>query len=133
MVDDEPSIAWAIGEFLKAYRFRNVWEAGDGLECMEFLRDHTHDVAMVVLDISMPKLDGLGVIRTLVKENHHTVGIILMTGWPTHELLEQWPSFGNENVRILGFFEKPFELADLLATVRDGMKEVVAARASKEH
>jgi DNA-binding NarL/FixJ family response regulator len=52
-----------------------IGEATDGLEAVQLARQFTPDIALV--DISMPKLDGLDAARQIRKESPHTKILIL--------------------------------------------------------
>jgi CheY-like chemotaxis protein len=62
VVDDELDIRTSSAEILRGVGYR-VEEAGDGREALELLADHP--VGAMVLDIRMPKLDGLAVVAAL--------------------------------------------------------------------
>jgi DNA-binding NarL/FixJ family response regulator len=53
-----------------------IGEAGDGLELLELLEEKTPD--LVILDISMPRLQGLEVIQ-LIKEHYPEVKVLILT------------------------------------------------------
>lgn len=53
-----------------------IAQANDGVECLRILEDVTPDV--LLLDINMPKLDGLSVLET-TKRNKPNVKIIILT------------------------------------------------------
>lgn len=52
-----------------------VEEASDGLECLELVKEIKPDV--LLLDINMPKMDGLSVLDRIRKDKNHTKVIIL--------------------------------------------------------
>ena len=52
-------------------------EAGDGLAALEQLRQHSFD--LVVTDVNMPRLDGLGLITAIRQELRSRVPIIVVT------------------------------------------------------
>lgn len=58
-----------------------VTEAEDGLKALNLLDAQTYD--LLVLDLAMPELDGLGVLRRLHKqEKHNRMSVIVMTANP---------------------------------------------------
>jgi len=128
IVDDEEVIGWAIGEFLRKEGFRNVWHVTNGRECVEFVRANGADVAMIVLDVSMPKLDGPAAVEILAREHGEATGVIFMTGWPTQGLKERWPTLGSDGIRVLDFLEKPFEMGDLAERIRAGLPAIIEQR-----
>ena len=56
MVDDEVRMRKLVRDFLEREGFA-VQEAGDGLEAMEIFYEEK-DIALVILDVMMPKMDG---------------------------------------------------------------------------
>jgi DNA-binding NarL/FixJ family response regulator len=53
-----------------------IHEAGDGVELLALLKDSTPDI--VILDISMPRLQGLEAAR-IIKEQYPTIKIMILT------------------------------------------------------
>jgi len=100
---------------------------GTGAECLEAARASHPDA--ILLDLFMPGLDGLEVLRCLRAdpETAH-LPVMLMTGLPTGETLAQARERGADDVLF-----KPFMVADLLERVRrllDGHRHLArAARA----
>jgi len=63
IVDDHPVVRAAVKIVLGQEGFQRVYEASSGNEVMPLVREHQPDV--LVLDISLPKLDGLEVLARL--------------------------------------------------------------------
>lgn len=109
MVDDEP----AIGDVVCRYLRRAGYETAVAATGREALRQ-AHGVApdLVVLDLMLPDIDGLEVMRRLRKEHHKRSAIILLT------------ARGEESDRIIGlrlgaddYVVKPFSPGELVARV----------------
>jgi two-component system response regulator EvgA len=62
-VDDHPFIRSSVKMLLKQEKFEVVAEAGNGADALQMAREHEPD--LIILDISMPKLDGLEVISRI--------------------------------------------------------------------
>jgi DNA-binding NarL/FixJ family response regulator len=79
IADDNAAILEAVGNLLSG-SFRIVAQVGDGLEAFRAINEHTPQLA--VLDISMPKMNGMEVARWLSQAKHLTkiVFLTLMTG-----------------------------------------------------
>lgn len=78
IVDDHPIIEEGLVFFLEKYpEITVVGTAKDGLEGLEKLRSLHPD--MVVLDLAMPRLDGVEAIRLYLREIHD-LGIVVFTG-----------------------------------------------------
>ena len=64
IVDDESRMRKLVKDFLERDGF-TVLEAGDGLEAMDVFYDNK-DIALLILDVMMPKMDGWQVCREVV-------------------------------------------------------------------
>jgi len=67
-------------------RFQVVAEAADGAEGLTAVDDHAPDI--VITDLQMPNLDGLGLTRAL-RRTHGDLPIVMVTGLPGDEAVEQ--------------------------------------------
>lgn len=76
VIDDEAMIRLTLAAYLEDSGYC-VFEAADGVEGIEFFLRHHPDI--VLTDLRMPRLDGLGVINT-IRELNPTVPIIVITG-----------------------------------------------------
>jgi len=108
LVDDEEEFVRALAERLQM-RGLNPQIALDGEQALQMVPDHLPDV--MVLDLRMPGIDGLEVLRR-VKRAHPEVEVIILTG------------HGSENdegvARRLGAFDylqKPVDIADLMGAL----------------
>lgn len=66
VADDHPIFVRGLVEVLTAAGFGIVAQAHDGAQALEVLRKHRPDLA--ILDVGMPVLNGIGVLRAAVKE-----------------------------------------------------------------
>lgn len=112
VVDDEPALRDTIAYNLRREGYEVVL-ASDGVEALAMARDHRPD--LVVLDIMLPGIDGLQVLRTLRGES--TVPILLLS------------ARGDEFDRVLGlelgaddYLPKPFAMRELVARVRAAVR-----------
>src|SRR5438874_721093 len=62
VVDDEPVTRMLVKRALEGLGCAPVFEAADGLAAQEVLRQHP-DIALVLTDIMMPRMDGLELLR----------------------------------------------------------------------
>jgi len=79
IVEDEALIAFALVDDL-AVRGHLVRDASDGAAALDVLKDFSPDV--LVTDMTMPRLDGAGLIRYLRARAGPRLPIILLTGVP---------------------------------------------------
>ena len=108
VVDDESRMRKLVKDFLVRRDFE-VLEAGDGEEAVDIFFQEK-DIALIILDVMMPKMDGWEVCRTIRK--HSQVPIIMLT------------AKGEERDELLGFelgvdeyISKPFSPKILVARV----------------
>lgn len=108
-VDDEDELISALVERLE---LRGIDATGvtSGDEALERLREEHFDV--VVIDVKMPGIGGLEVLRT-ISRRYPDIKVILMTGHGSTEDSEIGRRLG-----AVAYLQKPVDLEDLLATVR---------------
>jgi DNA-binding NtrC family response regulator len=112
IVDDEPSIRRTVREILE-YEDYAVEEAEDGEEALEKIRSSSLD--MVLLDIKMPGMDGMEVLKTCADENAE-VPIVMISGHGNIETAVEATKLG-----AFDFIEKPPDLNRMLVTVRNAL------------
>ncbi|MGB1374801.1 MAG: sigma-54-dependent transcriptional regulator [Rhodothermales bacterium] len=112
VVDDEASIRRTLREILE-YEDYAVEEAEDGEAALDKLRKDRFDV--VLLDVKMPKVDGLEVLATMGKEQID-VPVVMISGHGTIETAVEATKLG-----AFDFVEKPPDLNRLLLSIRNAM------------
>ena len=101
-------------EFLREYKYEMV-EAGDGIEA---LKKFNHEINLVILDIKLPSMSGLEVLRKIREKSR--VPVLMMTAFSDEE--SQIMAFSN---LADGFMEKPFSLPVLKARVEALLKKTL--------
>ena len=101
-------------EFLREFKYEMV-EAGDGLEA---LKKFNYEINLVILDINLPSMSGLEVLRKIREKSR--VPVLMMTAFSDEE--SQIMAFSN---LADGFMEKPFSLPVLKARVEALMKKTL--------
>ncbi len=101
-------------EFLREFKYEMV-EAGDGLEA---LKKFNHEINLVILDIKLPSMSGLEVLKKIRKKSR--VPVLMMTAFSDEE--SQIMAFSN---LADGFMEKPFSLPVLKARVEALLKKTL--------
>jgi len=81
LVDDEDSVREVMKMALEAWGY-GVWVAEDGEEALSLTK--MKEPSVVLSDVIMPKLDGLGLLRRL-KRSNPDIAVILFTAHPTIE------------------------------------------------
>lgn len=112
VVDDEPSIRRTLREILE-YEGYVVGESEDGEAVLEAVRTERFD--LVLLDVKMPKRDGLEVLRILTKD-FPNLPVVMISGHGTIETAVEATRAG-----AFDFIEKPPDLNRLLLTVRNAL------------
>lgn len=110
IVDDEQMILDLAREILRRFGY-SVLTASDGEEAVRLYRDQSREIALVVLDMVMPGLDGRAVFRRLLEINP-AVKVIILSGYShdrdAADLVQQGAS---------GFVQKPYRVAELVKVV----------------
>lgn len=108
VAEDESLIRMDIVETLRDNGFDVVGEAGDGETAVTLAKELRPD--LVVMDVKMPKLDGISAADQLNKE--HIAPVVLLTAFSQKELVERATEAG-----ALAYVVKPFTPNDLLPAV----------------
>jgi len=101
IIDDEEMIRELAGAMLREMGF-DILTAVNGLEAVELYPAHKDDIKLVLLDMSMPKMDGEQTFRELRKMNPD-VCVILSSGYNEQEATERFKGKG-----LAGFVHKPY-------------------------
>jgi DNA-binding response OmpR family regulator len=116
VVDDEPTILEIVGRYMERAGYE-TYRAGDGAEALRLAE--LHDPDLVVLDIMLPEIDGIEVMRRLQERPGGRTAVILLT------------AKGEESDRLVGlrhgaddYVVKPFSPAELVARVDAVLRRV---------
>ena len=107
IVEDEDMIREGISDYLTDCGYETI-QAADGLEALEQFSNH--QVALVLLDIQMPKLNGLEVLSEVRKSSQ--VPVLMLTAFQDEEYkMSAFAALAD------GYLEKPFSLSLLKVRV----------------
>ena len=112
IIDDERAIRNSLKEILEYEKYK-VDEAEDGVKGLKMINENHYDV--VILDIKMPKMDGIEVLDKAVAENPDTP-FIMISGHGTLETAVDCVKKG-----AYDYLQKPPDLNRLLITVRNAL------------
>jgi two-component system, OmpR family, response regulator MprA len=109
VVDDEPAVQQALARALSLERYE-VAHAADGLQALECLANDAYEA--IVLDISMPRLDGLEVCRRLRGSGDRTPVLMLTARGEIDDRVAGLDAGADD------YLVKPFALRELMARLR---------------
>jgi len=108
VAEDESLIRLDIVEILRDNGFEVVGEAGDGETAVALAKEQRPD--LVIMDVKMPRLDGISAAEQLSKDN--IAPVVLLTAFSQKELVERASEAG-----ALAYVVKPFTQNDLLPAI----------------
>jgi two-component system response regulator ResD len=124
VVDDEPTIAEVVSRYLERAGYRTRI-AADGARALELVASDRPD--LVVLDLMLPGLDGLEVMRRLREHDRDRIATILLT------------AKGEESDRVIGlrmgaddYVVKPFSPVELVARVDAVLRRIDTSAAADD-
>jgi CheY-like chemotaxis protein len=110
LVDDEETVRVAGAEMLEELGFM-VITASDGREAVAAFKEHS-DVRFVILDLTMPHMDGEQCYREL-RRIKSDVSVIISSGYNEQEVSQKFVGKG-----LAGFIQKPYRISLLKDTIR---------------
>jgi DNA-binding response OmpR family regulator len=108
VVDDDPKVVALVGAYLRRSGF-SVITAADGARAEQLIREA--EPRLVVLDVMLPRLDGLSLMRSL-RERHHPVPVLILSALGTVDDRLRGLADGADD-----YLPKPFSPAELVARV----------------
>jgi len=111
LVDDEPAVRRVATLILTRHGYE-VLVASDGVHALEIYRERQREIALVILDVTMPRMGGLACYEQLIQINPN-VNVILSSGYSLEDLGPRFPI--RPGVR---FVQKPYRIEELLEAVR---------------
>ncbi|MBI1805654.1 MAG: response regulator [Ignavibacteria bacterium] len=108
IVDDEENIRSTLSDVLSAAGYEVTTAAGGG-EAIALVQGEHFDLA--ILDVRMPMVDGLEVLR-FIKQQSPETKVIMLTAFADLKQAMEAKQYGAED-----FISKPYDIQDLLATI----------------
>jgi len=112
LVDDEETVRSLGKVMLERLGFRAM-TAGDGHEALELFRNHKDEIVCVILDLTMPRMDGAETFREL-RRLRPDVRVIMSSGYNEQEVSQQFVGKG-----LAGFIQKPYQLKTMAEKIRE--------------
>ena len=123
VVDDEETMRSTVARMMHKLGLEPVL-AADGREAVEIFRADPVRFALVLLDLTMPHMDGEQTFTEL-RRLHPDVRVVLMSGFNAHEAMVRFT--GKE---LASFLQKPFAVGDLRAVLQ-GVADQEASPATR--
>lgn len=130
IVDDDSSVRMSLSRLLTVEGYSNVLSAADGVEASSMLMAQGTDIHLVLLDLRMPGMNGIELMKHLVNVHPHVVGIIVITGHVTMLAAEEFFRLGTPTVLAIDYLSKPIDHEKLLEDIENALASVAAKRAA---
>lgn len=120
LVDDEEYVLKNLTNAVDwpVYGIETVLTASDGMDAIDKLE--TNHVNLIIADISMPRMDGLQLVKH-VRDTYPHIRCILLTSYSDFSYAKQAISLGVENYLL-----KPFKPEEMDSTIRKAISNIVA-------
>jgi PAS domain S-box-containing protein len=115
VVDDEEAVRKVCCAFVERSGFQFI-EASDGEEALSLFKKHEDEIICVMLDLTMPRMDGISAFRRM-KLIRPDIPVILCSGYDELEATKHFAAEG-----LSGFLQKPFGLEDLKNKIEHALK-----------
>ncbi|MDH3640628.1 MAG: response regulator [Gammaproteobacteria bacterium] len=110
VVDDEPAVRDLLQSVLVKFGFDALVAEG-GEQGIRLFDQHAGEVSLVLLDMSMPGMDGVETLQRL-RERDPAVSVLVMSGYSEEDTMNRFRELGVE-----GFIAKPFPVGDVVQRV----------------
>ncbi len=111
LVDDEAHVRTVAGRMLQRLGFE-VLSAGDGREAVEMFRHHRDRIRCILLDLTMPRMDGEETLHEL-RAIDPNVSVVISSGYSEQEVSGRFREQG-----MSGFVYKPYKIDNLAAALK---------------
>ncbi|MCX5797495.1 MAG: response regulator [Elusimicrobia bacterium] len=122
IVDDEPDIIAVLETLLKKEGFQ-LETASDGQDALQKVLKHHPD--LILLDLKLPKIQGIELLRVLQANDAGDVPIFIITGKMSNRETEQ---IVKQEPNVKGFYSKPVNTALLAMNIHSLLRTKPATR-----
>jgi len=117
IIDDEPDFSEMLAFRIEKSTSNQVFRSIDGEDGLKQVKEIHPD--LIILDVMMPKMDGLEVIKVLKEDaSTRTIPVIILTASVSPSTINTFFKEG-----VFDFVIKPFEPADLLTKIDQALKK----------
>ena len=120
IADDEETVCTVVKKMLELMGF-SVLTVPDGREALKLFREHANEIVCVLLDLTMPHMDGEETFRVM-RRLHPGVTVILCSGYNEHDATQRFAGKG-----LAGFIQKPYNMAALRKKLMEVLRDERAA------
>ncbi len=120
VAEDEALIRLDLVDMLRDEGYEIVGEASDGEEALALARELGPD--LVVMDVKMPKMDGITAAATIAEER--IAAVVMLTAFSQRELIERAREAG-----AMAYVVKPFDASDVVPAIEIAMARFAEIRA----
>lgn len=106
VVDDEELVRELCQDMLAELGLRAL-VAANGEQAVALLREHADDIQCVLLDLTMPRLDGMATLKAL-RQIRPDLKVVMLSGYSEAEIARRFPE-----AELDGFIQKPFKFQTL--------------------
>lgn len=118
MIDDNVALVEMVKEYFKSHaRIDVVLEAYDGNEGFQLIQNEQSNYDVILLDLIMPKKDGLSILENMRKKAIEKK-VVVLTSYNTQDMIRRVSELG-----INYFILKPFELGELERRIEECTEE----------
>ena len=123
MIVDDEELLTLLGRRVLTDEGYRVITARDGFQCLDIYRKLNYEIDLIILDFTMPIMDGSEVYNELRKLNSG-VSVVLSSGFAEQDRLREMLAQG-----LRGFIPKPYTQQKLLQQVRSTLDALKNERA----
>lgn len=122
IVDDEATMRKGLSSFINWESIDCVVSdtACDGADAIEKIREHPVDI--VITDIKMPEIDGLGLAK-YIYEHHPHIAVILLTGYAEFEYARTAIRYN-----VTQFLLKPTSKDEIVSAVKEAQQKIIVSK-----
>lgn len=122
IVDDEATMRKGLSSFINWENIDCIVSATacDGADAIEKIKEHPIDI--VITDIKMPEIDGLGLAK-YIYENHPEIAVILLTGYAEFEYARTAIRYN-----VTRFLLKPTSKDEIISAVKEAQQKIIVSK-----
>lgn len=112
LIEDDGFTRRLVSRLLQDLNVRMVWEAADGMQALEILRDQQDNIDIAICDLEMPRMGGLDLLHALRTATGNPLAdlpVVVLTAHRDAETVKRAIAYG-----ISGYLVKPVSKADLV-------------------